>query len=363
MPNGILGGLGDFFNALSAGAGGPAGQEMAFRRQGYNSLAQQMGPGDAALAMSNPQLYEAMWRQRLFQAQMDDYARQHPGAGFNQGVYGTSPEGQKQEFGPPPVVPGFKFGPYEAPGLMQHGPSGWQLQPPPGFSNNPAPVGQAAASQNAGGTNLPQATPGQGGSGGLPPVVNDVLEYERQLASNKALGTGQGEKAVDVGAAVDEVDRSIKLIDELAVHPGMKWATGIFANIPGGPPKGTEAYGFTKGVSQLKDKLTLDLMPTLQKMRTSPAVLEFIQHATGGQELDLGSPNFAKNLQDTRAALVQIRSAIQRGANAPITEAPKVEGGLPTFNTQSELRAAIKAKKLNVGDSFKTGDGRTLIAQ
>ena len=255
--------------------------------------------------------------------------------------------------------------------------TGGGVQPYPGqqFPNAPQPPQQMTAPQSAripAGT-PPQAVPGQGATAGAPPPelqqAAPVMDYLRQQKATQVeretAAKGAGEAASDIGPQISQIDRSINLADELAHHPGKTFATGYFANFPQiFAPQGTQAFAFKKGVDQLKDQLTLDILPTLGRSgRMSPALLELLQKSSAGQELALGSPDFDKNLQNTRDALVQVRSALQQSAHVPVTEAPKQEGGVPTYKNQAQLRADIKAGKIKIGQPFKTDDGRTLIAQ
>ena len=63
---GILSRLGDFFGGIG-GAMNPAIQENNFRRQAYDALAQQNGPGNAALLMANLQAYQMNYQQQVMQ--------------------------------------------------------------------------------------------------------------------------------------------------------------------------------------------------------------------------------------------------------------------------------------------------------
>ena len=282
---------------------------------------------------------------------MEDFIKTHPGAGFNQAIYGTSPEGMKGQYGVTPV-PGFKTNAgAEAPGLL----TGGQLTPPPGMyfgtygPNNPQPVGQSAQpATTRGEPSPPIATQTQGG---LSPMDQAGVNYEEAKAAATAKGQEEGGKAATITGMTDQVDRSINLIDELTNDKeGMQWGTGYMANLGLGNIKGTHTYGWTKGVEQLKNQLTLDLLPTMQRGRMSPALFDMLQNATAGQELDTGNPDFAKNLQNTRDALVQIKAAMQKGANVPVTGAPAApqanipSGAIKMLQKDPKLRTQFEAK-------------------
>lgn len=359
MPGGILDNIGNFFGGIGA-AMNPAIQENQFRRGAYNALAQQNGPQDAAILMGAPGAYGLAMQRQIFLDQLRELMGpdpNNPKMGLNEALYAMSPKGAGETFGNPTPVPGYKFGPYEAPGFVV----GRKPVPPPGFPGTApsSPQQQPPSSQpgpsNASISGAPQST--------LPPVAQAVLDYTRQEAAAKSRGEEEGSAQTNVSGSVDQIDRSIKLIDELAQHPGMKWATGALGSLP--PIPNTSAYSFVKGLDQLKDQLTLDILPSLQRKgnRISPALIELLQKSTAGQELDRNSPDFPRALQNTRNALVQIRGATQRMANVPVSEAPQAEGGPPTFGSQAELRAAIKGGKIKVGEPFRTNDGRTLLAQ
>lgn len=163
--------LGDLFNAGAGflgnvqGSMNPAGQEMQFRQRAYNQLAQDptIGPGDAALALSSPEAFNATWQRKLFMDQLRDYGQKNPKASLNEALYALSPQGQKERYGVnfgPPV----EAGPAKAPivygqGQVPHlfdvggGPSSPQQpqpsQQPAGPMDNLAALGARYKAQEA----------------------------------------------------------------------------------------------------------------------------------------------------------------------------------------------------------------------
>ena len=119
MPNplsGILGGFGNLLGNMAAG-GNPASQQLQWQQQGYGDLSQQMGPGDAALAMSKPELFEGLWKMRIYQQQYKALkAAGLPDDKISAVMGGFTGPAAESQYGPPKQFQGAKYpGGYEPP--------------------------------------------------------------------------------------------------------------------------------------------------------------------------------------------------------------------------------------------------------
>lgn len=98
----------------------------------------------------------------------------------------------------------------------------------------------------------------------VPPAADPALQED--LAAGKARGKVAGESAgqatADLPKVEDQAGETLKLVDELLVHPGLKRAVGFSSYAP--RPAGTDARDFEIRLNQLRGKQFLEAFNSLK---------------------------------------------------------------------------------------------------
>lgn len=217
---------------LQAGVGGPTGQEMAFRRNAYNALAQQNGTQDASILMGAPEAYGLGFQRQLFMSQLNDLQKNNPSMSLNEALYRLSQRGQQEQYGTTPV-PGFKIGDIEAPGVIRGG----QIQPPQGFGFGPSMPNSSQQAQ-------PSQQPGQ-----LPPAAQMAIKLKAsQAAAVKAAETTAAAQP-DLPILQTRSQQLISKLEAIRDNPELE-------NVVGGP---LGIKGRTRPIGQNQSDLVNDI--------------------------------------------------------------------------------------------------------
>lgn len=281
---GILSGLGSFFGAMAESGMSPAARdELHWRRQAYQTLADQYGVGNAALIMTSPQIQQQMFGQQLFQAELQDVARRNPNLSLPELMLRMQPQFyEPKEAGEVRSASGAA-----APAFV----IGGQPQYPQGFGiNAPQPVPQTTAPPSSPrATSQPVYTSGQGGltgsSVGLSPVDQAGVDYARAKAQAEAEGKTIGTAKPGFDAVYNQVTQTKDLLNLIRNDPNLDSVLGpaggrLTAGLPGFPHQ-TDLINL---IGTAQGKLLANVYSSARAISgrpIGPGVLEQITAGTG----------------------------------------------------------------------------------
>lgn len=179
----------------------------------------------------SPQQQQILFEREMFMNQLREQMGNNPNMPMGQALYNIQhPEIQ---YGMPQAAGSAKINNVEVP--IYRGPHGEYSTPfgSLGGNNVPQPVGQATAPQNAGGTALPNATPGQGGSAGPLQGLQPLIDWSTQNKAQEAGAVKRAETAAQGApsfpAALSEAHQRIAQLIAIRDHPNLEKVVGRFA--------------------------------------------------------------------------------------------------------------------------------------
>jgi hypothetical protein len=155
-------------------------------------------------------------------------------------------------------------------------------------------------------------------------VVGKQPKDLRGAARDKEIGEVEGKQSAAAAGAITTADQTMKQIDEVLQHPGLKDVTGmtggVWRNI-----RGTDAYGVNQRIEQLKGRAFLE---AFESMKGGGAITEL----EGKKASDaIARLNVNQSEADFRKALGDLREVVQSART-------RAQGRLPPDQKPSSSR-------------------------
>lgn len=321
-----------------------------------------LGFGRIAQSGLSPQQQQILFEREMFMNQLREQMGNDPNnprMPMGQALYNVQhPEIQ---YGMPQNAGVAKFNGVETP--VYRGPRGDYSTPfgPLGGNNVPQPVGQAMASQNSGGTNLPNATPEQGGSAGPLQSLQPLIDFATQSKAQEAAAVKRAETGAQAApsfpGALTEAHQRIAQLTAIRDNPNLEQVVG---RVSGGLPARYSADpDLVNSIDTANAALKGQTFQTIRSVSGRPISPGAIKEMAIG-DLSASRMGSADGMRaDINRIIKQIQDETQaawEGANSPPEYKP-VWGK----NEQPQSSAPASSQQFNEGQTIvnkKTGERR-----
>lgn len=184
-------------------------------------------------------------------------------------------------------------------------------------------------------------------------IPKDLRGAAAQTAGGRVAGEAQAQAEIDLPKVERETEASLKLLDDLIVHPGMKEVVGVpgftsFANF-GKPLPGTEAASFTERLGQIKGQ---QFLSAYQMLKGGGAITE-----TEGLKAEqaIARMGTAQKETDFVEAAKEFQGIMRKGLEAARKKAGRP--GTPETTGPKKIMGDSDYAKLKSGEQFIGPDG------